>query len=328
MRINVKVVICDYEFPHVEHERKVLRQLGEIQFVPAQCKNEQELIELTKDADGVINQWSWLTEKVIANMQKCKVISTYGIGVDKIDVSAATKKGIYVCNVPDYCIHEVGDHAFAMMMALTRQLFNMDSNIRKGIWGYKHAGHDIYRIEGKVYGLVGFGKIPQTLAKKLKAFEMEVLAYDPYFDEEKGKEIGVKRADLAEIMEKADYVSIHVPLTAETRHMIGEAQLRKMKKTAYLINVGRGAIVDEAALYRALQEKWIAGAGIDVWEKEPIKTDNPFLTLDNVIITPHAAWNSQEALVDLQTKAAEEIVRVLQGREPKSPVNKPLKMSS
>lgn len=319
-----KVVICDYEFPNVDNERRVISQLDDVEFIPAQCKTEQEVIELTKDADGVINQYSKLNERVINSMQKCKVISTYGIGVDKIDVEVATKKGIYVCNVPDYCINEVADHAIAMLLALARQLFAMDRNTKSGVWGYKHVKTPIYRIEGKTVGVLGFGKIPRNLVKKLQAFDVNILVYDPYVDKETAEKFGVKKVELNELLEKSDFISIHTPLTPETRHMIGEEQFKKMKPTAYLINVGRGPIVDEKALYKALKERWIAGAAVDVLETEPIAPDNPLLELENIIITPHAAWHSLESLAELQTKAAEEVVRVLKGEKPRSAVNKPI----
>lgn len=320
---KLKVVICDYEFPNVDQEKAALQKLGDIEFIPAHCTNEAEVMELTKEADGVINQWSKLNERVINNMQRCKVIATYGVGVDKINVEAATRKGIYVCNVPDYCINEVGDHAFTMLVALAKQLFDLDMNTKRGLWGFKHLKRPIYRLEGKTVGLVGFGKIPRTLAGKLQAFDMEILVYDPYLADDKANELKVQKTGLETLFVKSDFVSIHAPLTPETKYMVGEKLLRSMKPTAYLINVGRGAIVDENALYKALSQNWIAGAGVDVFEVEPLTADNPFLKLDNIILTPHAAWYTQEALADLQRGAAEEIVRVLKGEKPKSPVNKP-----
>lgn len=320
-RQRVKVVICDYEFANVDNEKRVLAELGDIEFIPGKSKNKAQVMELTKDADGVINQYSVLDEQVINNMDRCKVISTYGIGVDRIDVEAATKKGIYVCNVPDYCINEVADHALAMLLALARQLFPLNENTKKCIWGYRHLDKPTYRIEGKTVGLVGFGKISRNLASKLKAFNVKILFYDPYVNEDEFSNFGSEKVELEELIKRSDFISIHVPLTKETKHMIKEEHFKKMKHSLYLINVGRGAVVDESALYKALAEKWIAGAAIDVLENEPIKKDNPLLRLNNVIITPHAAWYSEEALRDLQTKAAEEIVRVLKGENPRSSVN-------
>lgn len=320
--MNMKVVICDYEFPNVDPEREALKNIPDLEFIPAQCKTEEELIELTKDAEGVLNQWNYLTENVINNMKNCKVIATYGIGTDKINVEAASKKGIYVCNVPSYGTNEVANHALAMLMACSRQLVQYDRLIRKGQFGYPTLGKKLYRIEGQVVGLVGFGKIPRNLSRKLiDAFNMKVLAYDPFITEEFAKECGVEKVDLETLMKNSDFVSVHVPLTKETKYIIDEKMMRLMKPTAYLINCGRGAIVKEDDLSKVLKENVIAGAGIDVFEIEPIKTDDPLLQLDNVIVTPHSAYYTEESLYALQYGAAAEVARVLTGEKPISAVN-------
>jgi D-3-phosphoglycerate dehydrogenase len=320
--MNMKVVICDYEFPNVDPEREALKNIPDLEFIPAQCKTEEELIELTKDAEGVLNQWNYLTENVINNMKNCKVIATYGIGTDKINVEAASKKGIYVCNVPSYGTNEVANHALAMLMACSRQLVQYDRLIRKGQFGYPTLGKKLYRIEGQVVGLVGFGKIPRNLSRKLiDAFNMKVLAYDPFITEEFAKECGVEKVDLETLMKNSDFVSVHVPLTKETKYIIDEKMMRLMKPTAYLINCGRGAIVKEDDLAKVLKENVIAGAGIDVFEIEPIKTDDPLLQLDNVIVTPHSAYYTEESLYALQYGAAAEVARVLTGEKPISAVN-------
>lgn len=318
----MKVVICDYEFPNVDPEREVLSTLKNLDFLPSQCKTEDEVMELTKDADGVLNQWNYITDRVINNMENCKVISTYGIGVDRIDVEAASKKGIYVCNVPAYGTSEVANHAFAMILACSRQLVQYDKLIRNGKFGYPTLNKKLYRLEGQTVGLVGFGKIPRNLSRKLKdAFGMKILAYDPFVTEEFAKETGVTKVGLEELMANSDFVSIHVPLTEDTRYLINEKMLRLMKPTAYLINCGRGAIVKEDDLYNILKENVIAGAGIDVFENEPILPNDPLLELDNVIVTPHSAYYTEESLYALQYGAAAEVARVLRGEEPESAVN-------
>lgn len=318
----MKVVICDYEFANAEPEKEALKYVPGIELVPAHCTTEKEVLELTRDADGVLNQWSHITEKVIANMKNCKVIATYGIGVDKIDVAAATKKGIFVCNVPDYCIEEVSNHALAMILALSRQFFPLDRLIRDGKYGFMYLDNKLYRLAGQTVGLLGFGKIPRVLAKKLQtAFDMKILAYDPYISEKDAEAFGVTKCDIETLMRESDFVSVHVPLTNETRHMIDEKALRLMKPTAYLVNAGRGAIVDENALYKVLKEKAIAGAAIDVFEVEPIRPGDPLLELDNVFVTPHSAWHTFESALDLQTGAAAEVARVLRGEMPRSAVN-------
>lgn len=320
----MKVVICDYEFPNVDPEREALKTVPNLEFIPdAQCKTEEELIELTKDADGVLNQWNHLTANVIANMKNCKVIATYGIGTDKIDVEAATKKGIYVCNVPAYGTGEVANHAFSMILACSRQLVQYDRLIRQGKFGYPTLGKKLYRLDGQTVGVVGFGKIPRNLSRKLMdAFNMKILAYDPYITEEFAKECGVTKVDLETLMKESDFVSVHVPLTKDTKYLIDEKVLRLMKATAYLINCGRGAIVKEDDLVKVLKENAIAGAGIDVFEIEPISPDDPLMQLDNVIVTPHSAYYTEESLYALQYGAAAEVARVLNGEEPISAVNK------
>lgn len=320
----MKVVICDYEFANVEPEKEALKTVPNLEFFPdAQCKTEEEVIELTKDADGVLNQWNHITANVIDNMKNCKVIATYGIGTDKIDVEAASKKGIYVCNVPAYGTGEVANHAFSMILACSRQLVQYDRLIRQGKFGYPTLGKKLYRLDGQTLGVVGFGKIPRNLSRKLMdAFNMKILAYDPYITEEFAKECGVTKVDLETLMKESDFVSVHVPLTKDTKYLIDEKMLRLMKRTAYLINCGRGAIVKEDDLAKVLQENAIAGAGIDVFEIEPISPDDPLMQLDNVVVTPHSAYYTEESLYALQYGAAAEVARVLKGEEPISAVNK------
>ncbi|MGI6097486.1 MAG: C-terminal binding protein [Dethiobacteria bacterium] len=317
-----KVVICDYEFPNIDREREIVEGYGaELVAGQGKDKGEQYLIDLLKDADGIINQYSKLTANVINALEKCKVIVTYGIGVDKIDVEAASKKGIIVSNVPDYCIEEVADHAFAMLMALGRGLFKLDRCTKKGNWSFRNAA-PLFRTSECTVGIIGFGRIGSMLAKKISAYRFkDIIAYDPYVNRQTIESYGVKKVEFEQVLRESDYLSIHAPLTEETRHMISEDELRKMKSTAYLINVGRGPIIDGSALYKALSEGWIAGAGLDVFEEEPLSPDSPLLTLDNLIATPHAAFYSKQSLIELQTKAAEEVVRVLSGNPPRSAVN-------
>lgn len=319
----MKVVICDYEFPNVNPEREALSSVPNLEFIPAQCKSEKELIELTKDADGVLNQWNYLNKNVIEKMEKCKVIATYGIGTDKIDVGAASKKGIYVCNVPNYGTNEVANHAFSMILACSRQLVQYDKLIREGEFGYPTLGKKLYRVEGMTVGVVGFGKIPRNLSRKLmSAFNIKILAYDPYITDEFAKKYGATKVDLETLMKESDFVSVHVPLTKDTKYMINEEMLRLMKPTAYLINCGRGAIVNEDDLVKVLKDNVIAGAAIDVFEYEPILPDNPLLQFNNVIVTPHSAYYTEESLYALQYGAADEVARVLRGEDPISAVNR------
>ncbi|MPM85832.1 Glyoxylate/hydroxypyruvate reductase B [bioreactor metagenome] len=209
-----------------------------------------------------------------------------------------------------------------MILALSKQLFQLDHNIRIGKYGFKYLDKKLYRPQGQTVGLVGFGKIPSTLAKQVQcSLDMKVIAYDPYITEEAAAKAGVRKVDLETLMKESDFVSIHVPLTDDTRYMIDEKMLRLMKPTAYLVNAGRGAIVKEADLVKVLKDRAIAGAAIDVFEIEPIQPNDPLLELDNVFVTPHSAWYNEDSRFDLQAGAAENVARILSGGEPVNAVN-------
>ncbi len=318
-----KVVITDYWYENLDQEKAVLAQLEDVALEAYHCKQEERLPALVKDADVVIVQFAPMTKKVIDSMTRCKLIVRYAIGVDNIDVQAATAKGIYVANVPDYCIDEVSDHAIALIFALSKKLHVLDASVRSGTWDYT-VSKPLYNLRGKTLGLVGFGRIPISVADKMKAFGMKILCHDPYIGEEQAASHGVEPTGLDELLQRADFVSVHCPLNAGTRHLIGEKQLKLMKPTAFLVNTARGAVVDEAALIAALQDGRIAGAGLDVLEHEPLSCDSPLLKLQNVILTPHSAWYSEDAVSALQRMVAEEAARVLNGNPPSNPINKEL----
>jgi D-3-phosphoglycerate dehydrogenase len=256
---------------------------------------------------------------MIRQMPQCRIIARFGIGVDNVDIAAATDTGIVVTRVPDYCIDEVSDHTLALLLALVRKIPFANSRAHAGRWEMS-AVVPIHRLRGRVLGLVGFGRIPQLVAPKAKAFGLKVVTYDPYVPQEITRAAGVERIDFAELVKVSDYVSIHTPLMTETEGLFNADVFRKMKPTAYLINTARGPIVDEAALARALDAGQFAGAALDVLSQEP-PTASPLLGRDNVILTPHMSFYSVESLIELQTKAAEEVVRVLTGQMPRNPVN-------
>ena len=314
-----RVVITDSSFATDEPERKVLEEIG-AEVVRFQCKTEDEVIEAGRDADGLLVQWAPITEKVVDALEKVKVISRYGIGVDNIDIPAATKKGIYVCNIM-YTIDDVADHALSLMLALNRKIVNSALVTRAGKWDWKEFA-PVKRMKDSCVGIVGLGKVGRTLAKRLKGFEGRIIGYDPYLSDEAFKEIGVEKVDIETLLREADFVSVHIPLTEETRHLIDEDQLKMMKKTAFLINTSRGPIVNEKALCKALEEKWIAGAGLDVLEEEPIKPDNPLRGYENVIVTPHMAFYSESVLTEIQIKTAENVSATLKGETPPYLINK------
>jgi D-3-phosphoglycerate dehydrogenase len=319
MQSKRKVVITDYEYPDVAVERQVVES-GGARLVAGQCRSEADLIALTRDADAVINQYALLTPAVIDAMDRCRAIIRYGIGLDTIDIPAATRAGIMVCNVPTYGIHEVSDHTIAMFLAGIRKLIPMDRRVKNGTWDCNRA-RPINRIHGTTFGLVGFGNIPRMVAAKLKPWSMRLIACDPYVNPDRMTRLGVTPVPFEQLLAESDTISCHVPLTDETRHLFDYDRFRRMKPNAYFINTSRGPVVDEAGLQRALADGHLAGAALDVMENEPPAALHPLYECDNVIITPHMAWYSEAAGKDLQRMAAEEAIRVLNTGSPLSCIN-------
>lgn len=313
---RMKVVVTDYDYSSLDLERKVLEEIDP-EFVGAHCTTEEEVITAAKDADGILNQYAPLTERVIKSLDRCKVISRYGVGVDNINVEAATQRGIIVANVPDYCVDEVSTHAMALILACVRKIPYLSTTVRNGNWDFT-VGKPLFRSQGRVLGLFGLGRIGRAVVRKATGFNFKIIAYDLYISEANEK---VELVSFSQLLSNSDFISIHVPLTQETKHSFGEAEFKAMKKDAYLINTARGAIVDELALYRALKEGWIAGAALDVMEKEPPEPNDPLLKLDKLIITPHISYYSEESYAELKTKAAQAVLDVLKGELPKAIVN-------
>ncbi len=283
------------------------------------------VIERVRDADALV---SLLTDPIDAEIfdaaPKLRIVSQYAVGYDNIDIGEATKRGIYVTNTPGVLTETVADFTFALMLAVARRVVEADKYVREGRW--KVAWHPLMMLGSDVYGrtlgIVGMGRIGSAVARRAKGFGMRILYYDSVRREELERELGAEFADLDRLLEESDYVSLHVPLTPETYHLIGEEQLRKMKPTAFLINTARGKVVDQKALYRALKEGWIAGAGLDVFEQEPIPPDDPLLKLDNVVLAPHAASASHETRSRMAEMVAENLIAFLNGKVPPNLVNK------
>jgi len=320
--IRPKILITE-AMPLITEEKKILSKYADVQV--AKSTDEDNLIVEARDADIIMVVYARITERIINSATKLRGIVRYGIGVDNIDLKAASRRRIPVANVPDYCIGTVADHAFALLLALNRKLLLADNIVRTGNWGAwtspspKLMGVD---LEGKTLGLIGIGKIGSAVAARAKGFGMKVIAYDPYIPKEVAERLGIELVNLETLLKNADFVSVHSPLTNETRGMIGERELKLMKKTAYIINTARGPIIQEEALYKALKNGWIAGAGLDVYTKEPPDRDNPLFKLENVVLTPHIAYYTQEAIWRLEMTAVEEAIRILQGQLPKNLVNK------
>lgn len=321
MNTKMKVYLTDSEFPDYFYEKKEIEKVGGI-IKRLSCKTEEDIIKHCQDAMGLIVQYAPITKHVLKSLPNLKIVSRMGIGVDNIDVEAATELGIYVSNVPDGSLEEVSSHALALLMALSRKITILNHTIKiDKNWSMQPAV-PIKRFTVQTLGFLSFGRIAQRLAEKAKPLGLKMIAYDPYLPENIAKQYNVKLVDLKTVLEQSDYISIHSPLTKETKHLINAETLKKMKNTAYLINTGRGSIIDEKALIEALKNKEIAGVGLDVLETEPIEKDNPLLKMENVIITPHVAWYSDEALIDIRSKVARGVAEVISGTIPKYLVNK------
>jgi D-3-phosphoglycerate dehydrogenase / 2-oxoglutarate reductase len=295
--------------------------------VPAQVeilpflRDEEEIIKHTQDADALIVSSSHITPRVMGALKNLKVIVRTGVGYDVIDVPAATQRGIIVVNIPDIWVREVANHAMGLLLAWNRKIITLNSEVKSGVWQSRVPG-PTGSLHGETVGIVGFGNIGKAFARRVGAFETHVIAYDPYVDNAQFEALGVERVfSLGELAARADYVSVHTLLNAETRHLINEAFLRQMKPTACLINTSRGPVVDEQALIRALQERWIAGAALDVREQEPATGDSPLSHMDNVILTPHAAYFSTPAVARVPQRCGEEVARALTGQRPLHVVN-------
>ena len=319
MKNNFKVLITDYAWRSLEPERKVLADAG-AEIIVAETGDESELLTYAPMVHGILTCWKPVREPVIVSAKQCQIIARYGIGLDNIDVDAATENGIIVTNVPRYCVDEVSDHAMALILTCARKIIRYDKAVKSGIWDL-NIGQNMSRLRGKALGIVGIGNIAKSLIPKAKAFGFIVNVYSPRTESEVIKSHGAHKVTFDELLKTSDYISIHAPLTTETYHMFGVEEFRVMKPTAYLINTARGGIVDTDALATALQNRDIAGAGLDVLETEPPQQNEKLLDLENVFITPHAAFISEESILELQVTAATCVADVLSDKLPDSVVN-------
>jgi D-3-phosphoglycerate dehydrogenase len=312
------IAVSDSVFPNLDPAREVLSRIG-AELVLAEAPTSEAIMQVARNADAVLVTYAKVTAEMIGQMTRCRIIARFGIGVDNVDISAATKAGIVVTRVPDYCIDEVSDHTMALLLALARKIPFANSRAHAGYWEMP-AVVPIYRLRGSILGLVGFGRIPQLVAPKAKAFGLKVISYDPLVPRETMNRAGVEKVDFSELVSVSDYISIHAPLVPETDQLFNANVFCRMKPTAYLINTARGPIVDEQALAKALDRGHLAGAALDVLSHEP-PSASPLFGRENVILTPHMSFYSAESLLDLQRKATEEVVRVLSGKMPLNPLN-------
>ncbi len=298
------------------------------ELVEAKGVTEDDVIEAAKDADAILSMDAEMTRRIMEAVPKCRLICNYGVGYDSVDVDAATDNNIIVTNTPspEWCVEEVTNHTMALLLACAKKLVFQNNATKQGRWIEWGSLTPMVPIYGQTLGVIGCGNIGRMTARKAQCFSLKVLGYDPYVDKTLAREHGITMVvSLSELLKESDFVTAHPLLTKETRHMMGEREFKQMKPTAYFINTARGAVVDEPALIKALQEKWIAGAGLDVFEKEPIDSDNPLLKMDNVVVMPHAASCSDVSIKWMKLMVGQEAARVLTGRWPKNVVNPSVK---
>ncbi|MBI4012362.1 MAG: C-terminal binding protein [Candidatus Rokubacteria bacterium] len=311
------VLICGLDHANVAEEEAVFREAG-VRFGQVVARTEDDFLRECGGADALLVQYGQVSRRVLQGLPRLRLVVRYGVGVDGVDVAAATERGIPVANVPDYGTDEVANHAVALLLALGRKIARLDRQTRAGRWNVFEI-QPVHRLIGRTVGLVGCGRIGSRVARKLAGFDVRLLAHDPYLAEFPP---GVTPVGRERLLAESDYVTLHCPLTAETRHLIDAAALACMKPGAVLINTARGGIVDTAALVAALEGGRLGGAGLDVTEQEPLDPGSPLLRLEQVIVTPHAAWYSEEGRSELKRRVAEEAVRVLvRGEPPQNCVN-------
>jgi len=316
---KAKVVLTDYVWDSLGVEHEILDALAEL--TPLQTKKPEEFAAAAGDCDALLNTYAGpITADVMRQMPKCKIIARYGIGVDTIDLDAATAAGIIVTNNPTYCIEEVAEHAMALLLACARKVVFYDRLVRDGRWEVP-PGKPLFRLAGSTLGLIGFGNIARQVAIRAAAFGMRVLYFDP-FVAQPPQGIPGEACELKPLLAQSDFVSLHPPLTAQTRGMFNDELLGSMKRSAFLVNCARGPVIDTEALVRALDAGKLAGCALDTTDPEPLPDPHPLRGRDNVVVNPHVAWYSEQAMKGLQAGAPGEVRRVLSGEWPLNVVNK------
>jgi D-3-phosphoglycerate dehydrogenase len=313
------IAITDSPFPSLDPAKAALARLDP-EYRMAKSPSADDILAVARDADAVLVTYAKLPGELLRQLTRCKAIGRFGLGVDNIDLPAAKQLGIAVNYVPDYCLREVSDHAMALLLALARKVTQSNQLVQSGRWEVPPIV-PLHRLEGRVLGLIGFGNIPRALAPKAKSFGFKVIAHDPYVDRDALAKAGVEGVSFDDLLARSDFVSVHAPLLPATRGLLDAAAFAKMKTGAYVINTARGPLVDEAALVAALDSGKLGGAALDVVAAEPLAKDSPLLNRDNVILTPHTAFYSVEALEELQTKCASDVARVLSGQTAVYPIS-------
>jgi D-3-phosphoglycerate dehydrogenase len=315
---SMKIFYLNPQYPDLSVENDVLAGT-DVELVPCVVKNEDDVIRVVQGADALVTVQVPISASVVAKLDHCKVIVRLGVGYEIIDIDSCKRRGILVCNIPDYGTEEVANHAVALCLNVHRRILSYDRKVRKGEWGHE-LPWPIPRLSTLRVGILGLGRIGRTFAKRIQPFVREVVGFDPFLPEAQFAEIGVGFATAQQIFETCDIISLHLPLSPASHHLISDTTIAQMKRKPILINVSRGGLIDSAALIRALRTDQISGAGIDVFEEEP-NVQSEYLALENIVLSPHVAWYSEEASLVLRRSAIEEIVRVLTGHSPKNPVN-------
>ena len=313
------VLVTDYTWPSTDVEAEVLARVG-ARLLEAETGSEEELLRLAPRADAILTCFKQVPVSVVRAATKLQVIGRYGIGVDNIPVEEATRLGIPVTNVPAYCLDEVAEQALAFLLAGARRIVRYDRALRAGDWSLA-TGMPVYRVAGRTLAIIGFGKIGRRLARKAAALDLQLVAHDPWVPDEEIRAAGVEPASLDEALARADFVSLHTPLTEETQHLLSAERLARIKPGAFVINTARGALIDQEALLQALQSGRVSGAGLDVFVPEHLPAGHPLLGQPNVIATPHTAFYSEESVRELQRLAAQNVADILGGRRPADVVN-------
>lgn len=316
--MSTQVAVTDTVFPSLDPAREALSRV-DAELTLASEATVEGILEVAADADAVLVTYGQINADVIAGLNNCKAIGRFGIGTDNIDIGAAAEKGIVVTYAPVYCLDEVSDHAMALLLSVARKIPYANKLVADGRWEMP-AVVPIARLRGTTLGLLGLGNIPQQIVGKAQAFGMNVIAADPYCPDEVFRKFNVAKVEFDDLLANSDYISVHAPLTPETEKIFNMDAFKKMKNTAFLINTARGPLVDTADLAAALDTGEIAGAGLDVLPSEPPAADDPIVGRDDVVITPHTGFYSEDALLDLQTTVASDVAAVLAGEEPKYPV--------
>jgi D-3-phosphoglycerate dehydrogenase len=326
-----KAVLVDYDDDLFDPPAWLAGEFADagVEWVVGQHRTPEAVVEAAHEADVVMLQSvrPLLPRTVIEQLDRCQCIVRLGIGYDNTDVAAATEQGIVVCNAPTYCVDDVADHSLALLLGSVRHIARQDRWIREGRWD-RTGARPARRVKGHILGLIGFGRIARAVAERVSGFGLTLLAHDPFVESETMAALGVQKTTLDELLARSDFISIHCPLTKETHHLLGRREFGLMKDEVFLVNTSRGPIVDEAALAEALGSGKVWGAGLDVFEQEPLPLDSPLREYDNVIFTPHVGANSEESVADLYRTGLEDAKAVAEGRWPVGVVNPEVRESA